>query len=118
MDAVMVELLLWAGLIFFLWVLKDTMGKLESEIERSRGVRKSAAACSRPFVRTRVESFSEPIGSYGGTTIYRYVHIAGKTYCFEHVCPCVADLRLQPHQRCIEPGLLYSECGSETVRCP
>ncbi|MBK4734551.1 hypothetical protein [Noviherbaspirillum pedocola] len=116
MDAVMVELLLWAGLIFFLWVLKDTMGKLESDIERSRAGRKSAVARSRPFVRARVESFSEPIGSYGGATIYRYAHIDGKIYRFEHICPWVADLKLLPHQRCIEPGLLYSECGSETVR--
>lgn len=116
MDVVMVELLLWVGLIFFLWVLKDTMGKLESDIEQTRGLRKSAASRSRPSARTRVESFSEPIGSYGGATIYRYAYIDGKTYRFEHVCPSPADLKLQPHQRCIEPGLLYSECGTETLR--
>lgn len=116
MDAVVVELLLWAGLIFFLWVLKDTMGKLESDIEQSRGVKKSAALCSRPSVRARVQSFSEPIGSYAGATIYQYAYIDGKTYRFEHVCPCEADLKLQPHQRFIEPGLLYSQCGGDTAR--
>jgi hypothetical protein len=112
MDAVVVELLLWAGLIFFLWVLKDTMGRLESEIERARGPRKRLAAQNHRLVRARVQSLSEPIGSYGGATIYRYAVIDGRTYRFEHVCPCSGEIRLEAHQRCLEPGLLYAECES------
>lgn len=111
MSIVLIELLLWGGLIFFLWVLKDTMGKLESDIEQSHGARKAAAKGGHQLVRARVQSFSEPIGSYRDATIYRYAVIDGKTYCFEHVCACTADTRLEPHQHCVEPGLLYAECG-------
>jgi hypothetical protein len=113
MSVVVIELLLWGGLIFFLWVLKDTMGKLESDIERSPTARKTAPKNAHQLVRTRVQRFSDPIGSYRDAPIYRHLVIDGRTYCFEHICACTADTRLEPHQRCVEPGLLYSECAPE-----
>lgn len=111
MEVVMIELVLWAGLIFFLWVLKDSLCRLESEIEQSDGARKAPASGNgHMLARAATQILAEPIGTYGGAPIYRYAIIDGKTYCFDHVCLCHAGTALAPDQRCLEPGLLYVEC--------
>jgi hypothetical protein len=114
MEVVMIELVLWAGLIFFLWVLKDNLGKLESEIEQSDAGKKAApSADGHRLKRARAQILAEPIGSYDGAPIFRYAIIDGKTYCFDHVCLCNASPALAPDQRCLEPGLLYVECSGK-----
>lgn len=105
MDIVLIELVLWAGLIFFLWVLKDTLGKFEADIDRvapnkPAGVRKPGVA--------HPDRLYEPIGSYGGTTIYRFAVIEGERYEFDYASGGGPDTGLAPNQRYIAPGLVYS----------
>lgn len=105
MNIVLIELVLWAGLIFFLWVLKDTLGNFESEIDHSAPGKAGAAgkqAVSRP------ERLYEPIGSYGGTTIFRYAVIDGERYEFDYASAAWPDISLGANQRYIVPGLVYS----------
>jgi hypothetical protein len=106
MDVVLIELVLWAGLIFFLWVLRDTLSNMESELDHGAAQKASAGRVSG---LTRAESLSEPIGSYDGVTIYRYAVIDGKTYEFDCISVGGMDVQLPPHQRCLPPGLIYSE---------
>lgn len=104
MDIVLIELVLWAGLIFFLWVLKDTLGKFESDIDRV-AANKSASPRSGLVLPDRLY---EPIGSYGGTTIFRFAVIDGKQYEFDYASSEGPDLNLSADQRFIAPGLVYS----------
>jgi hypothetical protein len=105
MNIVLIELVLWAGLIFFLWVLKDTLGNLESEIDRSASSKADAAGRQ---VVARPERLYEPIGSYGGTTIFRYAVIDGERYEFDYASAAWPDISLGANQRYIVPGLVYS----------
>ena len=105
MDIVLIELVLWAGLIFFLWVLKDTLGKFESDIDRVAANKSEAA--SRPGL-VQPDRLYEPIGSYGGTTIFRFAVIDGKQYEFDYASSEGPGLNLSPDQRFIAPGLVYS----------
>lgn len=115
MDIVLVELILWAGLILFLWVLKDTMGNFESEID-------SAAISEPPIPRkpsvANPERLYEPIGSYGGTTIYRYAVIDGEKYEFDYASSEGPGLRLGVNQRYIAPGLVYSASPAQAEDNP
>jgi hypothetical protein len=104
MDIVLIELVLWAGLIFFLWVLKDTLGNFESELDRA-AINKAGAA-RKPGV-TRPERLYEPIGSFGGATIFRYAVIDGERYEFEYASSGGPDISLDTNQRYIAPGLVY-----------
>ena len=105
MDIVLIELVLWAGLIFFLWVLKDTLGNFESELDRA-AVHKAGAA-RKPGV-TRPERLYEPIGSFGGATIFRYAVIDGERYEFDFASSEGPDVSLGADQRYLAPGLVYS----------
>lgn len=105
MDIVLIELVLWAGLIFFLWVLKDTLGKFETDLDRVAPSKADAA--TRPGL-TEPDVLYEPIGSYGGATIYRYALINGKQYEFDYATTEGPSLRLGADQRLIAPGLVYS----------
>jgi len=106
MDIVLIELVLWAGLIFFLWVLKDTLGNMESELDRSAAHRASPGHAGGS---TRAERLFEPIGSYDGATIYRYAVIDGKTYEFDYVSATGMNAQLTSRQHCLDPGLVYTE---------
>ena len=105
MDIVLIELVLWAGLIFFLWVLKDTLGNFESEIDRGTAHK---AGTSRKPGTANPERLYEPIGSYGGVTIFRYAVIDGERYEFEFASGGGPDISLAANQRYIAPGLVYS----------
>jgi len=105
MDIVLIELVLWAGLIFFLWVLKDTLGNFESELDRA-AISKAGAA--RKPGTASPERLYEPIGSYGGTTIFRYAMIEGERYEFDYASSEGAGVSLGADQRYLAPGLVYS----------
>jgi hypothetical protein len=110
MDAVMIELLLWAGLILFLWMLKDTMGKLESDIEHSGRTVPLSGKIGRIPRQSQAEKLLDPIGRYRDMPIYRYAVIDGRTYEFSHVCAGCSGAPIDSGMRCIEPGLMYLEC--------
>ena len=105
MDIVLIELVLWAGLIFFLWVLKDTLGNFESELDRT-AINKAGAARKPDTVRP--ERLYEPIGSFGGATIFRYALIAGQRYEFDYASSEGPTVSLGTDQRYLAPGLVYS----------
>jgi hypothetical protein len=105
MDIVLIELVLWAGLIFFLWVLKDTLGKFETDLDRAAPNKPDAPPTPGTV---EPEGLYEPIGSYGGATIYRYALIGGKQYEFDYATSEGPGLRLSAEQRLIAPGLVYS----------
>ena len=106
MDIVLLELVLWAGLICFLWVMKDSLGKIESELERT-AAQKSAGRGLRSDGTVHVDRLYDPIGRLGDATIYRIAVIDGQTYEFDHVA-AGKDIRLAAHQRCLPPGLVYT----------
>lgn len=116
MDIVLLELVLWAGLICFLWVMKDSLGKIESELEKSAA--QKAASQARRGDRdgeARPDRLSEPIGSLGGDTIYRFAVIDGKTYEFDHVA-IRKEARLAANERLLPPGLVYRQRGEDEAR--
>ena len=108
MEIILIELLLWAGLIFFFWALRDGLNHVDSELE-SQG-----AGGGYPSPATSVVSFdrpeevSEPIGRYRDTPIYRFAVIAGKKYQFAHVLPWETLSALQADECCLAPGLVYA----------
>jgi hypothetical protein len=105
MDIVLIELVLWAGLIFFLWVLKDTLGNFESELDQA-AINKAGAARKPGAVRP--ERLYEPIGSFGGATIFRYAMIDGQRYEFDYASSEGPSVSLGADQRYLAPGLVYS----------
>ena len=113
MDIVLIELVLWAGLIFFLWVLKDTLGNIESELDRA-ATQKAGAGPTRQAGASHPEQLYEPIGSYGGTTIFRYAVIDGITYEFDYASNLGPTTSVAANQRYIAPGLVYSAVVSPT----
>ena len=109
MEIILIELLLWAGLIFFFWALKDGLGSVESDLEML-GLN-AAGSTSSPHLRyDRPERVSEAIGTYQGAQIYRYATFAGENYIYDHVLPASAAITLTGDQRCVEPGLVYIRC--------
>jgi hypothetical protein len=116
MDFVIIELLLWVGLIFFFWVLKDNLGRMESDIETVELFnRHKIAASSGNVPYARPDKVIDPIGSYQDAQIYRYAIINGKNYQFDHVFPFGKPASLQQGQRCLAPGLVYTECTDSDI---
>ena len=103
----LLELVLWAGLICFLWVMKDSLGKIESELEKS-AAQKNPAGADRTVGQASPDQLSDPIGTLGDATIYRFAVIDGKTYEFDYVSAGM-KAGLKPNERCIPPGLIYIE---------
>ncbi|HZW22603.1 hypothetical protein [Noviherbaspirillum sp.] len=113
MDLVLLELVCWAGLLFFFWALKEGLGHVESDIE-SMGLvpnGRNMLAPNGPLPFDRPERVEELIGTYRDTEIFRYAVIHGRTYQFDRVCPPDSGMRLEADERCLEPGLVYQECN-------
>jgi hypothetical protein len=115
MNVVVIELLLWGCLLLFFWAMKDGLNDVESNIE-SRGLVRDPSSfhsaqhhvhCCRP------QSVKEPIGRYRGAQIYRYAVIDGRRYQFDRVCPSDGVTTIDESERCVEPGLVYSEYGAQ-----
>lgn len=113
MDLLLIELLLWGGLVFFFWALKDGLGHIETDIESLSVLDKSRSAGKRPagvpFIRP--ERVFEPIGSYQDTQIHRYAVINGRTCQFDRVCPAQSKMMLAEDEYYVAPGLVYRECS-------
>lgn len=112
MDIVLIELILWIGLLFFFWALKEGLSHVESDIE-SLGLatnmhRPMRAGGNMHFYHP--ERVADPIGSYRDAQIYRYAVIQGRTYQFDRICPMDSGMTLDPEERCVAPGLVYQEC--------
>ncbi|WP_334187166.1 hypothetical protein [Noviherbaspirillum sp.] len=115
MDLILIELVLWGGLLFFFWALKDGLGSVESEIE-SAGLLNARGSASDAAVReifAQAENLREPIGSYGGAPIHRYAEIGGQSYQFDRICPDPKKVHFESEERCLAPGLVYIPCFAE-----
>ncbi|MEN3365612.1 MAG: hypothetical protein V7606_2886 [Burkholderiales bacterium] len=113
MDVLLIELLLWCGLLFLFWALKDGLGQVESEMESFGllGSPQVAGAAGRARY-VHPEKLTEPIGSYKDAPIYRYATIDGRRYQFDRVTPAIASEVLNEEERCMEPGLVYVRCDA------
>jgi hypothetical protein len=116
MDLMLIELVLWGGLLFFLWALKDGLGRVETDIE-SLGMMSNMG---KPLQNTgpiryyRPDDVDEQIGSYLGSTIYRYVVIDGRRYEFDRISAADSGASIASDERCVVPGLVYQECASRS----
>jgi hypothetical protein len=115
MEIILIELLLWAGLIFFFWALKDGLSNVESDLEML-GFNAPGSTSSPRLRYDRPERVSEAIGTYQGAQIYRYATFSGENYVYDHVVPASAAITLEEGQRCLEPGLVYVRCEDRAVQ--
>lgn len=120
MEIIALELILWAGLIFFFWALKDNLEQVESEIEAIGlfNKRKPDAQANKNFCYACPEKMLDPIGSYKGVPIHAYAVIEGRNYRFDHVCPSDDAAALRLSQRCVAPGLIYIDCDDGDLSPP
>ena len=117
MDLVFIELLLWAGLIFFVWALKDGLEHVESDIDSMGlfpGFRKVTQGCNKTHF-AQPEQVHEPIGSYQGATIHRYIIVDGWPYQFDRICLPENAGTLEFDECFIAPGLVYQRCVEPTA---
>ncbi|HZW14344.1 MAG TPA: hypothetical protein VFF81_14290 [Noviherbaspirillum sp.] len=118
MDLVLIELVLWIGLLFFFWALKEGLGHVESDIE-SLGMLPNARHSFNTSSQTqfvRPERVAELIGTYRDAHIYRYAIIHGRVYQFDRVCPPESKMALNEEECCVAPGLVYQ--ASSLQRLP
>jgi hypothetical protein len=116
MDLVLIELILWVGLLFFFWALKEGLGHVESDIE-SLGLARNGARGIQGSKRLhyyRPERVAEQIGSYRDAPIFRYAQIQGNAYQFDRICPIDSGMTVDDEERCVHPGLVYQECATDT----
>lgn len=113
MDLLLIELVLWGGLVFFFWALKDGLGHVESDIE-SLGLLDKSRPGGKPretMLFACPEQVLEPIGSYQDTQIHRYAIINGRKCQFDRICPMQSRMMLEADEYYVAPGLVYRECG-------
>lgn len=108
MDLMLIELVLWGGLLFLFWALKDGLGGVESDIE-SLGIAKDRLLAADGYINP--EEVSERIGTYRDKAIYRYAVIDGRNYRYDGIRPLHDERRLRENERCLEPGLIYVPCN-------
>ncbi len=119
MDLMLIELVLWAGLLFFFWALKEGLGHVESDLE-SLGLlpsKKPVPPADQHPTFSRPEHVEEPIGSYRDAKIYRYAIIQGRVYQFDRILPPETPADMDLEERCIAPGLIYQECSKNQSIC-
>jgi len=108
MDMLLMELLLWGGLFFLFWALKDALGSVETDIDawgvrNDIGVHKSL----HPVGFTTPDEVADVIGSYRDAAIYRYVRVGSERYTFDHIQLVGEEELLLENERCVAPGLVY-----------
>ena len=108
MEVILIELLLWAGLIFFFWALRDGLNHIESELEARRDASEAANPATAGMKFDRAEEVREPIGRYRDAPIYRFAIISGRRYQFAHILPYESFSFLHAEERCLAPGLVYT----------
>jgi len=115
MDFVLLELILWAGLAFFLWALKDNLGRVESSIDAAASLKRRSMTSERNGGFACPEHVREPIGFYQGCPIYRVVVIDGKSYQFDHILPGGTNGAAEADRCCLAPGLIYIACAAPHI---
>lgn len=116
MNIVLLEILLWAGLLYFFWSLRENLGKIEEIIDdpaRQQAAKLAKNQALDPYCKA--DQLVEPIAAYMGHTIHQYAFSGGRRYRFD--CILSRDEMLPPHavtsgvrSLILAPGLLYMEC--------
>jgi hypothetical protein len=107
MDVIVIEVLLWAALIFFFWALKDNLGRVEADIEDFGLLRMRSASRKRDARGyDRADKLLEPIGHYRDKPIFQYAIIGDRRYRFDRVTP-EGPRAAAEDECCIAPGLIY-----------
>lgn len=107
MEIVLIEIVLWAGLILFVWSMRDALGRIEIMMQ-SMSADEPLPKPPPPLVKP--EHVSDPIGKYQDQTIYRFAEIEGDCYQFEYLLPQSSGIVLHNDERCVPPGLVYIKC--------
>jgi hypothetical protein len=110
MDLVFLEIILWVGLLFFFWALKEGLGRVEADID-ALGIANNARALRSSAAFHQPEQVAQNIGTYFDMPIFRYVLIQGRSYQFDRVCPPEHRTMVEQEERCVAPGLVYQECS-------
>ncbi len=111
MELLIIEMLLWIGFAFLLWAMRESLMRIEQEVE-SRGIRAANRRASVAEIppADQPQRLIGPIGRYDGHTIHEYAVINGRGYRFDHVCPSGSSLPASGDRRWVAPGLVYVEC--------
>ena len=106
METLLIQIVLWIGLVFIFWVLRENLSGVESDIESEAlpGSEMTPLVKSSPF--DHAEQLMDAIGTYMENPIYRYAIINGIRCRFAHVMPS-GGIPLESGQRCLAPGLVY-----------
>ena len=110
MEIVLIELIFWAGLVFFFWMLRDDLNnqKIELETQKRNADWRIANILLSHF--DRADTLSELIGRYLDKPIYRSAVINGTPYKFKHILPQGSFSIMNAEECCLEPGLVYGRC--------
>lgn len=112
MDILLIELILWAGLLFLFWALKDGLERVEAEVQSNEpggaGIGMFPTKSRPTFIRPT--DVDELMGHYRDMPVYRYARIGNERYQFDHVLPDIDSASLNEDQCLIEPGLVYTRC--------
>lgn len=109
METIVIELLLWAGLLVFFWAMRDSLAEIEDDPDQQRRVHPrdndpAAVEFDEP------ETLLDAIGSYLDRPIYRYAIIGGKYYQFIHILTGASLVDHDERERLVAPGLVYAPC--------
>jgi hypothetical protein len=110
MDMLLIEIILWGGLLFLFWAMKDGLGKVETDIEPWALSKDSPNRMPLSFAIP--DAVSEVIGSYQDAAIYRYITIQRQRYVFDHIQLAAEKNFLPENKRCVAPGLIYVQCST------
>ncbi len=113
MELLIIEMLLWIGFAFLLWAMRESLMRIEQEVE-SRSLRLSARPAAVPSGE-QPQRLISPIGRYDGHTIHEYVIINGRGYRFDHICPAGSSVPASGSRRWVAPGLVYVECALPVI---
>ena len=108
MEQVAIDVIIWVVFGLLLWVIKHNVQTMEADLRHYRLQQPKQINPPRTAISTP-QRLIEPIGRYLGQPIYRYAIIEGKHYRFDYVCPKELVTPLSDKQRCITPGLVYTE---------
>lgn len=109
METIVIELLLWAGLLIFFWAMRDGLGDVESALDDPDLGTHAHEGEGCQF--DQPDTLLDAIGSYLDRPIYRYAVIGGKYYQFIHILTGDAIAAHDERERFLAPGLVYAPCN-------
>ncbi|MDB5728517.1 MAG: hypothetical protein JWQ00_1722 [Noviherbaspirillum sp.] len=110
MDVLLIELVLWGGLLFFFWALKDGLGRIETDLDALGLLDTGQQSLDATPGFVQPDSMLEPIGRYQDELIYKYAVVNDQHYRFDRVQPKPPQGRLHEGELYVRPGLIYVPC--------